>query len=690
VAGRRVSHSLLQAATGMPDAELEEALREAVTHHVLIADGGSYMFRHALLQEAVYGDLLPGEKVRLHGTYAKLFADGVESSAAELAHHSMESHDLPGALSASVQAATEATQLQAPVEALRQLERALQLWDAVPDAEQRAGSDLVSLQLRAAHVAARAGELSRAVALAGAARELADRVDPGGARAAAAREVLALHLLGADRPEDAYAATGEALEMVPAEPPTEGRVWAAATRARAAINLDKEAEARGWATEALAGARALGMAEAEADALASLGLVAESEGDSAESQARLAEARDRAAAGGDLSVELRCVYNLAASYYYAGDVATALEIVDGGVARASATGMTFSTYGLETRVLQVIARYVSGDWDGGLEAAELAGAAAPDAVLARLAAAALYVEVGRGLPDAVERVNQLRGAWGQDVSLALIAGGCEADLLRWRGDLDGAADAAERAIDWVNRRWDDWYLGGIWLSALGLAALADRVDGERLRGEDAAAAATVRRGADLIERARQTARRGRPRHGQIGPEGRGWLARAEAEWSRLEGPSDPEKWQVALEIFGYGYPYEQARCRWRLAEALLGADRRQEASAEVAAAYEVAVRLGAVPLREALEALARRGRLEAGLPVPVRADQTLTARERDVLALLARGRTNRQIGRTLFISEKTASVHVSNILGKLGASGRTEAVAIASRRGLVPVEEQAG
>jgi DNA-binding CsgD family transcriptional regulator len=150
-------------------------------------------------------------------------------------------------------------------------------------------------------------------------------------------------------------------------------------------------------------------------------------------------------------------------------------------------------------------------------------------------------------------------------------------------------------------------------------------------------------------------------------------------------------WREALRIFGYGYPYEEARCRWRLAEALLGADRRTEAAAEVSAAYEVAVRLGALPLKEALEALARRGRLEAGLPVPVRVDQTLTARERDVLALVARGRTNRQIGRTLFISEKTASVHVSNILGKLGASGRTEAVAIASRRGLVPEESsQAG
>ncbi|HEV7655393.1 MAG TPA: AAA family ATPase [Mycobacteriales bacterium] len=687
VAGRRVSHELLQAATGMDDTELEEALREAVTHHVLVADGGAYQFRHALHQEAVYGDLLPGEKVRLHGTYATLFADGAGSSA-ELAYHSMESHDLPRALSASVQAATEAMALHAPVEALRQLERALQLWDAVPDAAERAGSDLVSLQLGASQAAAGAGETGRAVALASDARDLADRLDPRGERAAAAREVLALHLLSADRPEEAYEATGEALDMVPAEPPTPVRIWAAATRARSSINLDKEPEARGWAEEALAGARTLGLTEAEADALASLALVAESAGDSAESQARLVEARDRAREAGDLSVEMRVHYNLGASHYYAGDVGTALRNIDAAVSRASATGLTFSAYGLETRVLQVIARYVIGDWDGSLEAAELAGDAAPDTVLARLAAAALYVEVGRGLPEAAERVVQLRGSWGQDDSLALVAGGCEADLLRWQGDLDGSVDAADRAIAFITRRWDKWYLGGIWLAALGLAALADRVEGERLRGADDSA--TVARGQGLIERARETAKRGRPRHGRIGPEGRAWLARAEAEWSRLEGPSDPAKWRAALEVFGYGYPYEEARCRWRLAEALLGADRRDEASAEVADAYGVAVRLKAAPLREALEALARRGRLEAGLPVPVRADTTLTARERDVLALLARGRTNRQIGRTLFISEKTASVHVSNILGKLGASGRTEAVAIASRRGLVPVEVQAG
>ena len=395
-------------------------------------------------------------------------------------------------------------------------------------------------------------------------------------------------------------------------------------------------------------------------------------------------------AAGDLAVELRSRYSLAGAHYYAGELATALRVLDEGVERAKSTGLTFSPYGLELRVLQVIARYVAGDWDGSMEAAELAGDRTPDSVVARLAAAAVYVEVGRGRPEAAERVRQLRGSWQDDTSLALIAGGCEADLLRWQGDLDGAVQAAEDAIEYVSRRWERWYLGGIWLAALGLAGLADRAETERLRGDTAATDASVERGRGLIEHARTTAERGRPRAGTMGPEGRAWLARAEAEWSRLQGASDPELWQTAREIFGFGYPYEEARCRWRRAEALLGLHRRDEAAAEVAEAHRVAVRLGAAPLREALEALARRGRLDAGLPVPLHAEETLlTAREREVLALLAGGQTNRQIGRTLFISEKTASVHVSNIIGKLSASGRTEAVTIAHRRGLIPLEEGA-
>ena len=193
-------------------------------------------------------------------------------------------------------------------------------------------------------------------------------------------------------------------------------------------------------------------------------------------------------------------------------------------------------------------------------------------------------------------------------------------------------------------------------------------------------ARAVARGGRLLETARRTAREGHPRSGELGPEGRAWLQRAEAEATRVVAEPGVAQWQAACEAFGYGHVYELARSRWRLAEALLADDRRDEAAAELAAARDVAARLGARPLLAAVDVTARRARLGRS---DVVAPGPLTAREREVLALLAEGRTNRQIGQQLYIAEKTASVHVSYLMAKLGASGRTDAVSRAYRAGLL-------
>ena len=164
---------------------------------------------------------------------------------------------------------------------------------------------------------------------------------------------------------------------------------------------------------------------------------------------------------------------------------------------------------------------------------------------------------------------------------------------------------------------------------------------------------------------------------------RGWHAKAEAEWTRLQGRSDPKAWQAAVEAYSHGHVYAVARCQWRLAEALLGAGEREQATDAARAAHQTAVRLGAEPLQAALEALARRGRLDLGAGLP--AERTLaglTPREVEVLRLLVEGRSNRQIAEQLFISGKTASVHVTNILAKLGVHSRLEAAATARRLGL--------
>jgi DNA-binding CsgD family transcriptional regulator len=694
VAGRRVDHRLLQQVVQMSPTETEEALREAVTRHVLVPESsGTYAFRHALLQEAVYADLLPGERARLHGAYAAALAEGAStavgtvgrSPAAELAYHCFESHDLPGALAASVRAAAEASALHAPSEALRHLEQALTLWHAVPDAAQVAGVDVVHLGLRAANAASACGRLERAVALTqDAAAHVEAEAEP--LLAGMVQQRLAHHLLGVDRDEDALRAAARARELVPAAtPPTAERTWIAAISARTSVVVNDYEATRRYGDEAVTAARTLGLPDAEADALATLAVLAEKEGNPDEAALRLADARDWAITAGDIPVELRASYNLAANRFYQGDLATASEMLDRAAARAARTGLAWSGYGLELRVLQVITRYMTGDWDGSLAAAD-AMDDVPDWVAARLAASALYVQAGRGKSTATERERKAMRDWMHDPQIIALTAGCEADLAQWQGRPDGASALVTDAIERAGRVWGEYTLGGIWLAAIGVAGEADRAATARLVGDEATAAAAVAAGRKLTEFARTAAERGKPRAGRLGPEGAAWLARLEAEWSRLAGANDPALWAAAATAFDFGYPYEVARSSWRLAEALVQADRRDDAAAPAKTAYETAVRLRAAPLRAAVEALVRRGRIDAGLPIPLSPDLVLTPRERDVLALLVRGRTNRQIGRELFISEKTASVHVSNIIGKLGASGRTEAVAIAHRRGLIAVE----
>jgi DNA-binding CsgD family transcriptional regulator len=167
----------------------------------------------------------------------------------------------------------------------------------------------------------------------------------------------------------------------------------------------------------------------------------------------------------------------------------------------------------------------------------------------------------------------------------------------------------------------------------------------------------------------------------LGVDGRGWLARAEAELRRAAGDNDPEIWRAVTDTFGPDFRYEAARSRWRLAEALAEAGLRDEAQHEWQLAAAVADDLGATRLRAALADLGRRARLgragQRGAPLG-----GLTARELDVLRLVAAGRSNREIAAELFISGKTVSVHVSSILGKLGAASRTEAAAIARDTGI--------
>jgi DNA-binding CsgD family transcriptional regulator len=693
VAGRRVGHQLLVAAAERPETEVERGLRDAIAGQVLVADAvtESYRFRHALLQEAVYGDLLPGERIRLHATYARLLSGGSDGAdppgpAAELAYHCLASHDLPGALAALVRAAADAGAVSAPAESFRHLTQAIEIWDRVPDAGTVAGIDRVDLLLRAAEAANQSGEFRQAVGLA---RTAVDAIDVSSdpLRAGLAHERLGHYVgdadveLGWEQVErEMLAACRRAVELVPEQPPTALRARVAAGLARALAIADQGDEARRWAEQALAVARAAGSPEDESHALITLGVM-ELRRDAVESaRSLLRDGRSRAATCRNRPLELRALMNLGTLEMDVGNLAAACATLDEAADLADDAGLRWSAFGLSSRVLRGIAYYAAGDWDEAERIAVAVDDRRPAA--GPLSAVALYVEVGRGHTSAEERLDRLAPFRDADPYAEYLSGGCEADLARWQGDLDRARAVARATLD---SQWTDyaWSLSGIWPAALGLAAEADRAERARGAGDEASLADAEATAKDLLAIAREELARARERGRQIGPEALAWLERAEAEWTRLQGRSDPDRWAASAEAFGYGYVYEEARSRWRLAEALLLDGRRDEAEAQARAAHATALRLGAEPLRAEVEALARRGRLDLGdAAPPSQGAAGLTPRELEVLRLVAAGRSNGQIAEALFISRKTASVHVSNILAKLGVHSRTEAAAAAHRLGL--------
>lgn len=690
-AGRRVSEPLLRAAvTADGDAQLtapgavDAALREAVAHHVLVGEDELIAFRHALLAEAVYTDLLPGEQSSLHRAYLRVLRDDPSlGPSSQLASHALRAPDLPTALLASLDAAEQAREVLAPAEELRHLEVVLRLWEAVPEVTaalgrgerpgqdrgaDEAGKDHIDILVEAAAAASRAGQVDRAVQLA---RSAVEETAGDLHRQATLRTNLARYLLGIESIHDALEQSSRALADLP-DSPSPARAWALATYARSALNADLDAEAEVAATEAVELARAVDAADAESDALTTLAVLVVDDEDRAAELLQTALARAREAC--DYVTELRTTFNLASNRYYAGDIEGATQVTADGVERARSLGMTWSVYGVELHMFTQLIRYVSGD----LTSAPIG--AVPDELAHTLLAVSLYSAVARGDEDAAERGHALEPSWARDGLIALVAGGCTIDAHTWRGELEDAIALSLRLLEHLWRAWSDYFLGGIWLVALALGALADAAAQERLLGKDVSERLAL--GDRLIERAGTTAERGRPRGGRLGPEGRAWLARARAEHSRLTGVNDVDLWRATVTEFDYGYRYEVARSRFRLAEALLERGDREAALQEAAIALSEADAMGAVPLGTAVRGLARRGRL--ALPgMRVGGADVLTAREAEVLALVAQGLSNRQIGEKLFISGKTVSVHISNLLAKLGVSGRAEAVSVAHQRGLI-------
>jgi DNA-binding CsgD family transcriptional regulator len=694
VAGRRAGDELVRAVAGLPEPDYENAVREAVAQQLLIPDGrDGYAFRHALLREAVYADLLPGERTRLHSALATLLSDeqrlaAIPGTAAELAHHCLASHDMTGAFAASVRAGNEAEQLGAPAEAHRHYDQALALWERVSDPDKLAGMPRGQLGLYSASNAAASGDVPRAIQQL---RHMRSLIGPGTDPLLASRigERLGYFLLQIgdhDAETDAIAVARDAVDVLPGEPPSWQRARAIDTYALALLTTGHDDQAGEWAEQGRMAARAAGAPWLEADSLVSLGLLSQRQGRGEDAIEKFTAAHLQAREARVLGVELRTTFHLARAHLERGELAMAARVAHAGVSRAEETGLSMAPYGLDLQHLHFQAHFADGYWDHAQEIADAFPVRVTSLPEALLSAMALFIDVARGRPSAGERRVWLEPFWLADHFCAYIARGLLAEQALWHGETALALEEAAAAIHAHAQEGYGYGPAVIRVAAIGLSARADRACQARAAGQDDRAGTEVDEARALLAIAREGAAYPHRPKFVLGVEGRGWLARAEAEWLRAQGRNDPSAWETVLGEFAPGFVYETARARWRRAEALAGTGRRAEAQEEWSLAAEAAGRLAAAPLQAALDDLAARAGL--GEPGPageatVSRQAGLTAREREVLRLIAEGRSNREIGQALFIATKTASVHVSNILAKLGVTSRTEAAAVAHREGIV-------
>jgi DNA-binding CsgD family transcriptional regulator/tetratricopeptide (TPR) repeat protein len=684
VSGRRVSHEVLAQVVELEPGALDGAIRTAVERNLLVPTPGDvYAFRHALLAEAVYDDLLPGERIRLHAAYATALAKGgFGGTAAELARHARAAGDLPTAARASIAAGDEAMTVAGPDEAARHYEVALELAMATGLDD----VDLVDLTLHACKATIAAGHTLRALALAQ--HQLGelppDRSDRDRARLLHA---VALAAIVADTNLDLLAVTSEALQLVPADPPSPLRARLTILHARASLERGRDDDAARWAAEARVMGEQLELADVLADAATTLARIGERAGDPEAAQVLLEETVAEARSAGVLNAELRGLFSLAILHYERGRLPESIEIWGRAAEVARTAGRPWAPFGLEARVMGAQAAYVAGDWDRAAREADVRGESPPEVAEAMLTSVGLAVRAGRGDAEALALVPHLRRQWDVEGMVTLLTTTAGIDLHGDRGDIDAAVALHDEAVASLVQLWERKdFQARVRFSGLLIGQLASAAGrtGSRDRG------ALLDLASEPLDVARRIGEQRAAAAWGHGPEHRAWLVRTEAEHARLRwlaGVDAPEAgelealWRRALGAFEeFGHVFEVARSRARLAAVLRAAGNAAEAAEHVRLATEVARQLGAEPLQSELRAL--------GAPAPARgpaarAEEALTAREREVLALVAEGRSNREIANQLYISAKTVSVHISNILAKLGAAGRTEAVAIARRRGLL-------
>ncbi|HYF72775.1 MAG TPA: LuxR C-terminal-related transcriptional regulator, partial [Nocardioides sp.] len=679
VAGRRVSHEMLAAASGLDAAALDEGLRKAVEMNILVAADGRYSFRHALLGEAVYDDLLPGERVRLHAQYVAALQAGARGTAAELARHARLAMDLDTALTASIQAGNEASQVGGPDEAAYHYQQALELL-VDPRRCAQVDLDLSKLVVSAAEALSASGDPERAVKVIA---EQVDRlpVDAPTTWRARMMSTQALMMMMIDGDYDPVAISAEAVALVP-EGDSGLRTRVLATHARVLAGMGQYDEAQTVGLDALHLAERLDLHELASEVITTLSGLKKA-GPKEGLRHALADAVTRAEATGALSSELRARYLLGRSYEDWAEFVETERWFRSAIERGAEAGMPYAPYAFEARWQLAWVLIVRGRWDEALTLIDTAQDPVPPPLpRALIAPLRMQIHQARGA-DVCAEARGLRKFWARDGGVAINASAVEMDAAGLRGDAAGAIEVYDEVVAVLTRIWHEWFSARIRLGAVTIGAVARAVP-EMSGAERAAYVERVDRihadGHVVLDRYADPS-------GHWGPEGRAWMKRLDAETLRvrwLAGIDAPpldalvDAWRDAVVLFeDFGHVYELARVRTVLAGILRATGDPAGARELGDLARQTAHQLGAQPLLDELRAIGSTPMREESAP------DALTPRESEILQLVAQGRSNGEIAKQLFISAKTVSVHVSNILGKLDASGRTEAAAIARRRGLI-------
>jgi len=670
------SDALLAQVTGLDGGKLAAAIRPAVAANVLVTSGDGYSFRHALIQEAVHADLLPGE----HATVHKRFARAIDAEPTlvspgradiEKAHHWYSAHDTTGALVGSWQASIQASNAVAHAERLMLLDRVLELWDQVPDAAAQIGADRVRVLEEAAQSAKDAGEPQRGLAFVGIAlKELDEATEPVRVALLLRRRFAFRKDLGLGPSETDLQ---RALSLVPESLSPSARTELLLAFSHCGINTEGP-QYRVWGNDALRLARQLRDRDAESHALANLAMLkagpTQAAGIDSEPFRLLKEARAIARQAPAYHPTVKLMITETHLLCGAGEHEQAAAAARRGIEDAerhglARTGGAFLAINLAEPLLYL------GQWD---EAEAVTGRALDLAPQPRTRVGLWLVDgsiaVARGdFARAARRAAASRtvlalGGYDEQHHLPLAVVDVQVALAT-----EGPTAAAEVAAE-AFKRYDipaasPRYAWPLVVTALVAASLAP--------GEEAA---------ELLDRLRALAEK----LDASGPVQRAWQLtyaaldpdavlnlETSAELGRLAtADAAAAAWETV------GQPYEMAIALTHAAKIALTERATREAMTRLRRAAPIAQRLGAVPLTAQITDLMRRAGSDSDTTDPM-----LTSRELEVLRLVAAGQSNREIAAALVISPKTASVHVSNILAKLCVTTRTEAAVKAHELGLL-------